>query len=126
MIAFLRAQSNTLDKLLKHIGCSAISDLILKLISVEELPDGEGTIKWLADEGLIPHLFDQLDPTLLPDIHSNAAQTLMDIISISFQQQPMENNNMMSMDEQQPHQVGNDLMDAMKRYLHRQTLLCIR
>lgn len=105
---------DTVSNLLKHIDCSSISDMILKLISVEELPDGAGTIKWLSEEGLIPHLFEQLDPTLSPDMHSNAAQILMDIISISFQQQTVD-----SMGSPLPEHINvysrNELMDAMKR-----------
>lgn len=114
MLSFLRSQPHTVAKLLRHTGCSAISDLILKLISINDSSDGKGSIAWLAQEGLIPHLFDQLDPCLVPDVHTNAAQILMDIISISSQQPPSD--NIMSPAVEEVSNDGNELMDAMKRY----------
>jgi hypothetical protein len=118
MLLFLKTLPNTVKLLLKHIACSSISDLILKLISIEDAQEGTGTIKWLASEGVIPHLFELLNPTLTPEIHSNAAQTLMDIISISFQQQPTESIGSASAEDPNylSSHVGNELMDGMKRY----------
>jgi len=45
MTAFIKKQDSILQKLLNHIGTSAIADLVLKLIAVEELPEGAGTIQ---------------------------------------------------------------------------------
>ena len=44
MVVFIRQQPNVVSKLLMHIGTSAIADLMLKLISVDELPDGAGVV----------------------------------------------------------------------------------
>ena len=44
MITFIRAQENIVKTLLSHIGTSAIADLLLKLISMEELAEGAGIV----------------------------------------------------------------------------------
>ncbi|KAJ3039005.1 hypothetical protein HDV00_012692 [Rhizophlyctis rosea] len=85
MITFVRAQPQIVNKLLTHIGTSAIADLLLKLISMEELPEGRGIVGWLAEEGLIPNLVSRLDPNQDPEIHNTASQTLLDIIAVSYQ-----------------------------------------
>ncbi|KAI8928314.1 SIT4 phosphatase-associated protein-domain-containing protein [Entophlyctis helioformis] len=118
-IGFLRSQPNAVQLLLKHVGCSAIADLILKLISVEDLPEGAGIIKWLSGEGLIARLFSQLDPNLDPEVHTTAAQTLMDIISVSYQSlAPPEQMNALGQPIEAPPSVqsgaGNILIDEMK------------
>jgi hypothetical protein len=45
MVTFIRAQQNIVQKFLVHIGTSAIADLVLKLISVDELPEGSGVVE---------------------------------------------------------------------------------
>ncbi|KAI8905934.1 SIT4 phosphatase-associated protein-domain-containing protein [Gorgonomyces haynaldii] len=116
MIQFLRSQDDAVTRLLKHVGTSAISDLILKLISLDELPEGQGVIHWLSSQGLIAHLISQLDPKNTPEMHSNASQTLMDIITVSFPPQQMD-PTMTGPPEPSPthlNSVGNQLVDEMK------------
>lgn len=69
MLNFLREQ-NGAAKLLKHLNCSAITDLIIKLINLEDIPEGSGTLKWLKDQGLIEKLFYMLDSKLDVDVCS--------------------------------------------------------
>lgn len=45
MIAFIRGEPDVVKKLLTHIGSSAIADLLLKLISMEEVPEGAGIVE---------------------------------------------------------------------------------
>ncbi|KAJ3139313.1 hypothetical protein HDU90_000679 [Geranomyces variabilis] len=85
MVSFIRAQPNVVQRLLTHIGSSAIADLLLKLISMEELPEGAGVVEWLSNEGLVPTLVGRLDPTLDSEVHNTAAQTLLDVIAVSYQ-----------------------------------------
>ncbi|KAJ1564624.1 hypothetical protein HK096_007056, partial [Nowakowskiella sp. JEL0078] len=85
MVAFIRSQPNVVQKLLTHISTSAIADLLLKLITVEELPEGAGIVDWLSKKGLIPLLVSQLDPALDIETHNTAAQTILDIIAVSYQ-----------------------------------------
>ncbi|KAJ3023801.1 hypothetical protein HKX48_000935 [Thoreauomyces humboldtii] len=85
MVAFIRDQPNIVQRLLTHIGSSAIADLLLKLISVEEIPEGAGVVEWLSKEGLITTLVSRLDPVLSAETHNTAAQTLLDVIAVSYQ-----------------------------------------
>ncbi|KAJ3289499.1 hypothetical protein HK104_007414 [Borealophlyctis nickersoniae] len=85
MVAFVRGQPNVVGKLLTHIGTSATADLLLKLISMEEVPEASGVVQWLAGEGLIPSLVGRLDPNQDTEIHNTASQTLLDIIAVSYQ-----------------------------------------
>ncbi|KAI8318888.1 SAPS-domain-containing protein [Martensiomyces pterosporus] len=80
---FIRAQESAVPLFLEHIGVSAVVDLLLKVISLEELDDGPGIISWLSEYGLIPMLVDRLAPTCDPETHSLSAQVLLDIIAIS-------------------------------------------
>ncbi|KAJ3000160.1 hypothetical protein HDV02_000443 [Globomyces sp. JEL0801] len=85
MMEFLKETESTSARLLNNLSCHAITDLILKIINVEESPDGAGTLKWLRDEGLIAKLYSQLDPKLDSDVHTIASQTLIDIITLTYQ-----------------------------------------
>ncbi|KAI9205622.1 SIT4 phosphatase-associated protein-domain-containing protein [Polychytrium aggregatum] len=84
-IQFVRSVPNFVTNILRHIGSSAIADLLLKLISAAELPEGNGIVEWLNAQGLIAHLVSRLDPNLDPEMHNTAAQTLLDIIAVSYQ-----------------------------------------
>ncbi|CAG8542941.1 8541_t:CDS:10 [Ambispora gerdemannii] len=88
MVKFIRSIPKVVNKLLTHMETSAIMDLLLKLISVEEYPEGAGVVDWLNSEGLIQALISKLEPNLDSDIHSTAAQVLNDIISISQSSNP--------------------------------------
>ncbi|KAJ3059862.1 hypothetical protein HK102_009788, partial [Quaeritorhiza haematococci] len=85
MITFIRDQPNVVQQMLTHIGTSAIADLMLKLVSEEENPEGVGIVEWLSQQKLIPSLVERLDPSLDTEIHNTAAQTLLDIIAVSYQ-----------------------------------------
>ncbi|KAJ2014760.1 sporulation-induced protein, partial [Coemansia sp. S85] len=80
---FVRAQGDAVPLFLAHLGVSAIVDLLLKVISLEELENGPGIIAWLSECRLIPMLVDRLGPGCDPETHSLAAQVLLDIIAIS-------------------------------------------
>ncbi|KAG9290880.1 hypothetical protein G9A89_011030 [Geosiphon pyriformis] len=88
MVKFVQSIPNVVSKLLKHMETSAIMDLLLKLISVEEYPEGTGVIEWLNSEGLIQALISKLNPNLDSEIHSTAAQVITDIIAISQSSTP--------------------------------------
>ncbi|CAJ0896542.1 148_t:CDS:10, partial [Entrophospora sp. SA101] len=83
MVKFIQSIPNVNQKFLTHMETSTITDLLLKLISVDEYPEGAGVIDWLDSEGLIEALVSKLDPYLDSDIHSTAAQVINDVIGIS-------------------------------------------
>ncbi|KAI8998266.1 SIT4 phosphatase-associated protein-domain-containing protein [Gaertneriomyces semiglobifer] len=123
MLTFIRAKENVVKKLLTHIGSSAIADLLLKLISLEELPEGQGIVEWLSSENLVETLVSRLNPALDGDVHNTAAQTLLDVIAVSYQamgpQEPVLPGGMGAIMNDQPPSFpqtvgGNALVDELK------------
>lgn len=45
MMAFIQSDANNLTKILGHLQTSAIMDLLLTLVRMEELPEGKGVVK---------------------------------------------------------------------------------
>jgi len=45
MLDFIKAQPDVVPKLLLHMSTSSIMDLLLKIISMEEAPEGRGTVE---------------------------------------------------------------------------------
>ncbi|KAG0232730.1 hypothetical protein BGW41_001741 [Actinomortierella wolfii] len=103
MLAFIREQPEVVPKLLLHMSTSAIMDLLLKIISMEESPEGRGTVQWLSEQGLMPWLVNRLDPNFDAEVHSIASQVLLDIIAISQSSHP-----------EQPSIGTNVLIDELK------------
>lgn len=44
-MAFIQSDANNLTKILGHLQTSAIMDLLLTLVRMEELPEGKGVVK---------------------------------------------------------------------------------
>ncbi|KAF9283834.1 hypothetical protein BGZ68_005070 [Mortierella alpina] len=88
MMHFIRSQPEVVPKLLLHMSTSSIMDLLLKIISMEESPEGKGTVQWLSEQGLMPWLVNRLDPNFDAEVHSIASQVLLDIIAISQSSHP--------------------------------------
>ncbi|KAJ1856701.1 sporulation-induced protein [Coemansia sp. RSA 1853] len=80
---FIRAQDAAVAQFLEHLNVSAVVDLLLKVISLEELENGPGIIEWLSSQQLVAQLVARLAPDQDPEMHSLAAQVLLDIIAIS-------------------------------------------
>ncbi|KAJ3197224.1 hypothetical protein HK101_005254 [Irineochytrium annulatum] len=108
MVAFVKNQPNVVANMLSHIGTSAIADLLLKIISVEEVPEGQGIV-----QSLIPSLIGRLDPSLEVEVHNTASQTLLDIIAVSYQNLgPID--TIQGMNEGVSLSGGNMLVDQLK------------
>ncbi|KAF9915210.1 hypothetical protein BX616_006660 [Lobosporangium transversale] len=103
MLQFIKSQPEVVPKLLLHMSTSAIMDLLLKIISMEESPEGKGTVQWLSEQGLMPWLVNRLDPNYDAEVHSIASQVLLDIIAISQSSHP-----------EQPSIGTNVLIDELK------------
>ncbi|KAF8979145.1 hypothetical protein BGZ46_005763 [Entomortierella lignicola] len=102
-LEFIKSQPEVVPKLLLHMSTSAIMDLLLKIISMEESPEGKGTVQWLSEEGLMPWLVNRLDPNFDAEVHSIASQVLLDVIAISQSSHP-----------EQPSIGTNILIDELK------------
>ncbi|PIA14100.1 SAPS-domain-containing protein [Coemansia reversa NRRL 1564] len=89
-LAFIREQDGAVEQFLEHLDVTAIVDLLLKVISLEELENAPSIIAWLSDRRLVEMLVERMAPDRDPDMHSLAAQVLLDIIAISQCNNPLQ------------------------------------
>eukprot|EP00070_Physeter_catodon_P039697 XP_028346591.1 serine/threonine-protein phosphatase 6 regulatory subunit 2 isoform X3 [Physeter catodon] len=87
VIVFLRKKDKFISLLLKHIGTSALMDLLLRLVSCVE-PAGlrQEVLHWLNEEKVIQRLVELIHPSQDEERQSNASQTLCDIIRLGREQ----------------------------------------
>ncbi|XP_057597272.1 serine/threonine-protein phosphatase 6 regulatory subunit 2 isoform X2 [Hippopotamus amphibius kiboko] len=87
VIVFLRKKEQFISLVLKHIGTSALMDLLLRLASCVE-PAGlrQEVLHWLSGEKVIQRLVELIHPSQDEDRQSNAAQTLCDIVRLAREQ----------------------------------------
>ncbi|KAI8138355.1 SIT4 phosphatase-associated protein-domain-containing protein [Fennellomyces sp. T-0311] len=83
VLDFIKSKPDHLKQILAHLQTSAIMDLLLTLVRVEELAEGKGIVQWLSDHGLLDNLVDRLDPYLDSEEHSVAQQCICEIIRMS-------------------------------------------
>ncbi|CEP10194.1 hypothetical protein [Parasitella parasitica] len=105
MMAFIQSDADNLNKILSHLQTSAIMDLLLTLVRMEELPEGKGVVKWLSEHNLLENLVDRLDPYLDSEEHSIAQQCICEIIRMSQTSLP-----------ESPSIGINELINDLKRY----------
>ncbi|XP_032738583.1 serine/threonine-protein phosphatase 6 regulatory subunit 2 isoform X2 [Lontra canadensis] len=87
VIQFLRKKDGFVSLVLKHLGTSALMDLLLRLVSCVE-PAGlrRDVLHWLNEEKIIQRLVQLIHPSQDEDRQSNASQTLCDIIRLGREQ----------------------------------------
>nr|XP_035130294.2 serine/threonine-protein phosphatase 6 regulatory subunit 2 isoform X6 [Callithrix jacchus]XP_035130304.2 serine/threonine-protein phosphatase 6 regulatory subunit 2 isoform X6 [Callithrix jacchus]XP_035130309.2 serine/threonine-protein phosphatase 6 regulatory subunit 2 isoform X6 [Callithrix jacchus]XP_035130312.2 serine/threonine-protein phosphatase 6 regulatory subunit 2 isoform X6 [Callithrix jacchus] len=87
VITFLKKKDKFISLVLKHIGTSALMDLLLRLVSCVE-PAGlrQEVLHWLNEEKVIQRLVELIHPSEDEDRQSNAAQTLCDIVRLGRDQ----------------------------------------
>ncbi|XP_057567095.1 serine/threonine-protein phosphatase 6 regulatory subunit 1 isoform X5 [Hippopotamus amphibius kiboko] len=87
LVSFLRKKDDFVDLLLQHIGTSAIMDLLLRLLTCVERPQlRQDVVNWLNEEKIVQRLIEQIHPSKDDSQHSNASQSLCDIIRLSREQ----------------------------------------
>ncbi|XP_062944861.1 serine/threonine-protein phosphatase 6 regulatory subunit 1 isoform X2 [Cynocephalus volans] len=87
LVSFLRKKDDFVDLLLQHIGTSAIMDLLLRLLTCVERPQlRQDVVNWLNEEKIIQRLIEQIHPSKDDNQHSNASQSLCDIIRLGRDQ----------------------------------------
>ncbi|XP_069804488.1 serine/threonine-protein phosphatase 6 regulatory subunit 1 isoform X2 [Dendropsophus ebraccatus] len=87
IIAFLRKKDDFVNLLLRHIGTSAIMDLLLRLLTCVEHPQlRQDVFNWLNEEKIVQRLIEMIHPSKDDNQHSNASQSLCDIIRLSREQ----------------------------------------
>jgi len=60
VIGHLKQHPIHISKIIDHLDCSTITDLIIKIISCEEEYEGQGTQDWLVSIGLIKQIINRL------------------------------------------------------------------
>ncbi|KAF5928235.1 hypothetical protein HPG69_014840 [Diceros bicornis minor] len=87
VIVFLKKKDKFISLVLKHIGTSALMDLLLRLVSCVE-PAGlrQEVLHWLNEEKIIQRLVELIHPSQDEDRQSNASQTLCDIVRLGREQ----------------------------------------
>lgn len=87
IVDFLRKQEDFVDLMIKHIGTSAIMDLLLRMLTcIEPQQLRQDVLNWLNEEKVIQRLVDMVQPAQDEDRHSNASQSLCEIIRLSRDQ----------------------------------------
>jgi len=89
MINFIKNKENSIINILKHIENSSISDLLLKLMFIEDLDNTYQILEWLRDEHVISQLIDRLNPYNDPEQHSLVIQILLEINALNCNQVAM-------------------------------------
>ncbi|XP_053442660.1 serine/threonine-protein phosphatase 6 regulatory subunit 2 isoform X3 [Nycticebus coucang] len=87
VITFLKKKDKFISLVLKHIGTSALMDLLLRLVScVEPIGLRQEVLQWLDEEKIIQRLVALIHPSQDEDKQSNASQTLCDIVRLGRDQ----------------------------------------
>ncbi|XP_037371035.1 serine/threonine-protein phosphatase 6 regulatory subunit 2 [Talpa occidentalis] len=87
VVAFLRKRGQFVGLVLRHLGTSALMDLLLRLVSCAE-PSGlrREVLQWLDEEKTVQRLVELVHPSQDEDRLSNASQTLCDIVRLGREQ----------------------------------------
>ncbi|XP_028609555.1 serine/threonine-protein phosphatase 6 regulatory subunit 2 isoform X4 [Grammomys surdaster] len=86
-MVFLKKKDKFISLILKHIGTSALMDLLLRLVScVEPAALRQEVLHWLNEEKVIQRLVELIHPHQDEDRQSNASQALCDIIRLGRDQ----------------------------------------
>ncbi|KAI0693353.1 SIT4 phosphatase-associated protein-domain-containing protein [Cytidiella melzeri] len=83
VLAFIQAQPNVVERLLRHIETPAFADLLVRVIQLDEIPSCSGVLDWLSKENLMSRLLDLLSPSHSPDMHTVVAELIKGIISMA-------------------------------------------
>ncbi|KAM6973496.1 serine/threonine-protein phosphatase 6 regulatory subunit 3 [Aplochiton taeniatus] len=87
IVEFLRKREDFVDLMIKHIGTSAIMDLLLRMLTcIEPQQLRQDVLNWLNEEKVIQRLVDMVQSSQDEDRHSNASQSLCEIIRLSRDQ----------------------------------------
>ncbi|KAG5839137.1 hypothetical protein ANANG_G00201730 [Anguilla anguilla] len=87
IVEFLRKREDFVDLMIKHIGTSAIMDLLLRMLTcIEPQQLRQDVLNWLNEEKVVQRLVDMVQPSQDEDRHSNASQSLCEIIRLSRDQ----------------------------------------
>jgi len=80
----IKKKEDYLGLILKHLGTSAVMDMLLRLVTCIEAPSLKARVlAWLCENKLVERLISHINPEHDEELHTNAAQSLCDIIRLS-------------------------------------------
>ncbi|KAI5802212.1 SIT4-associating protein-like protein SAP190 [Pyronema domesticum] len=83
MMAFVKSIDGIVPRILKHVDCPMIMDLLLKIISMEKSEGGVGIVDWLHSQNLIPHLLSFLSSDYPASTQTASGDFIKALITIS-------------------------------------------
>ncbi|MCJ1314654.1 hypothetical protein MMC25_008336 [Agyrium rufum] len=83
MLDFIKSLDGIVPAMLTHVDCPVIMDLLLKIISLEKVEGGQGTVDWLQSQDLMPMLLGYLGPQHPSFTQTAAGDFIKAIITIS-------------------------------------------
>lgn len=79
-IQYLRSHPSILEKLLTHLGTSAIKDLLIRVCAPVDYQEKEVTVAWLQEEKFISRLVSRFSKDYDDNVLDNASGALIEII----------------------------------------------
>jgi SIT4-associating protein SAP185/190 len=83
MMDLLRNLPDVVPRLLSHVECPMIMDLLLKIIALDRTDGGQGIVEWLYSKDIIPTLLSCLSPEHSWVVQTAAGDFIKAIITIS-------------------------------------------
>lgn len=84
---YLESKENFVNLFVKHVNTSAIIDILLRLLTTIDNNDMRmRVLEWLKRVRIIENLIDLFHHKYTPQVHSNVAQVLSDIVRIAREQ----------------------------------------
>ncbi|KAK3386046.1 SIT4 phosphatase-associated protein-domain-containing protein [Podospora didyma] len=83
MLGLLKTLDGAVADMLKHVDCPMIMDLLLRIISLERQPVGQGVVEWLYTQDLMPTLLSFLGPEHNWATQTSAGDFMKAIITVS-------------------------------------------
>lgn len=82
-LLFLYEQERVVESMITHLDDNLVLDILLKVLCMEEMAEGQGVSEWLHDQQLIPRLVDCMAPIYGYETHSSVSQVLLHILAIA-------------------------------------------
>lgn len=112
VLEFLKSKENCVSLLLKHLGTSAIMDLLFKLITkVEGGEMKQNILSWLDDQKLVQNIVALLDPSVDSSVHGNAAQLMCDVIRTARENKKQSSDPDCILDRLESPETVSQLLD---------------
>ncbi|KAI1651339.1 SAPS-domain-containing protein [Daldinia loculata] len=83
MLDLLKSLDDAVPNMLRHVDCPMIMDLLLKIISLERIENGQGIVEWLYGKDVMPTLLSFLGPEHSPATQTSAGDFIKAIITVS-------------------------------------------